>query len=279
MASVPVPAGFHLDRERSRVGPLVRATLDAAPLIGLLARKDFHVRYRRAAFGVAWAIVLPLSQALVLAAVLDRVARFEVGISLGAFIFAATLPFSYLTGTIGSAATSIVDNTALSSRVYFPRLVLPLTNVVANLYGFAFGLVALGVVLVAGGDADGLGIELPLLVPALALCVALTTGLALTASALHVYFRDVKYVVAAASTVWFYATPVFYPLDALDGSARTLVVANPATGMVQLFRTALGVDVVSLGPSVAVTAAVSIATIVSGLRLLARWDRVFADLL
>lgn len=275
--AVARPDGFHLDREHTRLGDLLTSIVAAVPLIRILARKEFHVRYRRASFGVLWAVALPLTQALVLAAVLSRITRFETPIALPVFIFAGTLPFSYLTATVGAAATSIVENSQMSSRVYFPRAVLPLMVVLSNLYGLGFGLFSLAVLTVAFGET--VGPELVLLVAAVGSAVLLATGIALVTSALHVYFRDVKYVVAATSTVWFYATPVFYPLDALDGTARGMLVANPATGMVQLFRASLGADVVSFAPAVLVTVGVSTAFIAVGLFLHARWDRVFADLL
>ncbi len=277
MPSAPARSGFRLEREPTSVAGIVRSTVAALPLIRLLARKEFHVRYRRASFGVLWAVALPLTQALVLAVVLGRVARFDVGVSLGVFIFAGTLPFSQLTAALGAATTSIVDNTQLSSRVYFPRTVLPLMVVGSTVYGLVAGLLALGAVTVIAGES--LGPEVWILLPAVALTVVFASGLALVASALHVYFRDTKYVVAAGTTVWFYATPIFYPLDELDGTLRGLLVANPATGMVQLYRAALGIDVPSLVPSLLSTVGTSVVLVVVGVALHARWDRVFADLL
>lgn len=271
------PEVFHIERERTRASVLLRSIAGSLPLVLLLARKEFHVRYRRASFGMAWAVALPLVQAGVLAVVLDQVTTFDTPLPLAVFIYAGTLPFVYLSTTVVSAATSIVDNSHLSSRVYFPRAVLPLMVVQSNVYGLACGLGSLLVLALAVGA--GLGVDVLLLVPAVALTMLLATGLGLVVSALHVYFRDVKYLVTAATTVWFYGTPIFYPLEELDGGLRSLVVANPATGMVQLHRAALGADVTSLAPSVLITVVASLALVVLGIALHARWDRVFADLL
>lgn len=268
---------FHIDREQTSAVELVRALATSLPLVRLLARKEFHVRYRRASFGVAWAVLLPLTQAAVLAVVISKVTRFDTSPALPVFIYAGTLAFSYLTSTIVAAATSIVDNSHLSSRVYFPRAVLPLMVVQSNVYGLAGGLVALGALAMAYGEPFGL--QLWLLLPAIVATVLLATGVSLVVSALHVYFRDVKYVVTAATTLWFYATPVFYPLDAIDGPLRTALTVNPATGVVQLYRAGLGGDVPALGPSLVATASISLLLLGLGLALHARWDRVFADLL
>lgn len=243
-------------------------------LTRVLARKDFLVRYRRASLGVLWAVGLPVLQAIVLAVVFSRVVRVETEAPYWAFVFSGVVPGAFVLTTITAASTSIVDNSSLSSKVYFPRAVLPVATVLANCYGAVVSLVLLLLVTVAAGRA---GPELLLLVPAAMLAVALAVAGALVGSALHVTFRDTRYLLQAIGSLWLYATPVVYPLSLLSGGLRRIVEANPATGVVELFRAAtVGADpgwLPALGWSVAWTTGL----LVLGVVLHCKGDRTFAD--
>lgn len=266
--------GFELRGETTPLGAWLRALWGARGLTRVLARKDFLVRYRRASFGVLWAVGLPVLQAVVLAVVFSRIVRFETGSPYWAFVFSGIVPAAFVLTTLTSASTSIVDGSSLSSKVYFPRVVLPLATVLANTYGAAVSLVLLLVATVVVGEA---GPQLLLLVPAVLLAVALTVGGALVGSALHVTFRDTRYLLQAIGAIWLYAAPIVYPLGLLPGALRRVVEANPATGVVELFRAAtVGADPgweTSLVWSLGWTAAL----LWLGVWLHCRGDRVFAD--
>jgi ABC-type polysaccharide/polyol phosphate export permease len=157
-------------------------------------------------------------------------------------------------------------------------MVLPLTTVLSNLYGFLPGLPLL--IILAAAFGVHLGFHTFLLIPATLLLLALTTAFSLVAAALHVYFRDMRYVVQAIVTPWFYASAVFYPLDFLHhGLLKTLVELNPATGVILLFRAAV------VGADSGWTAALwwpfvwTGALLVIAAELYRRFDRVFVDLL
>ena len=279
-ASTPVGAraqdtgGFELRGETTSLRAWLSSLAQARRLTAVLARKEFLVRYRRASLGVLWAVGLPVLQAVVLAVVFSRVVRIETEAPYWAFVFSGLVPAAFVLATTTAASTSIVDGAGLSSKVYFPRAVLPLATVVANMYGAVVSLVLLLVVVVVAGEA---GPQLLLLVPATCLAVALTVGAALVGSALHVWFRDTSYLLQAVGTVWIYATPIVYPLSLLPSGARSVVEANPATGVVELFRAAtVGADpgwttslYWSLGWAVGLLAL--------GVVLHCRGDRVFAD--
>jgi ABC-type polysaccharide/polyol phosphate export permease len=266
-----------MEGEATTLGRLGAELWASRSLIAMLARKDFFVRYRRASFGLLWAVGLPVFQAAVLAVVFSQVVRIETGPPYVVFLFAAYVPWSYFSLTLGAAATAIVDNSGLASKIYFPRAALPLTTVLTNLYGSAVTLAVLLGLTVAYGV--GIGPAVVLLVPAVALLVMLTGSMSLLASATHVYFRDVRYVTQAAMTVWFYVTPVLYPLDRVPGGIAPLVKLNPMTGVVELFRAAtVGADPGWL-PTVAVSVVWSLACLAGALVLHRRYDRVFADLL
>jgi lipopolysaccharide transport system permease protein len=193
------------------------------------------------------------------------------------FVFPAYAAWSYFSATLPGASTSIVDNAALSNKIYFPRAVLPLASVLAALYGFAFTLVALLGVCIAFGEYPGT--ETLLLVPAVALLLLLTSGLALLISGLHVYFRDMRFFLQAALSVWLFVTPVLYPLDQASGAMEVAIRVNPMTGVAELFRAAvIGGDPGWEG-TVAVSVAWALATLVAALLVHRRYNRVFSDLL
>lgn len=256
---------------------LIRATWHARDLLALLARKEFFVRYRRASFGLLWSVGLPLVQAIVLAVILTHVVRFTATSNYPAFIFAGMVVWATFSSAFSSSTTSIVDNTNLSSRVYFPRAILPLSTVGAGFYALVTSTVVLVVMAVATG-ADPTW-RLFLLVPGIALTLAVTAGMGLVTSVICVYFRDMRYLVQAALIVWFYVTPIFYPLEKAPGALRALVTANPVTGPVQIFHDAV---VGSSGPLL-VPVLVSLGWVVGlsivGLVVHCRFNRVVADLL
>ena len=272
------PAGFELHGSATPVGQLLREIADSRQLVAMLARKDFFVRYRRASLGIVWAIGLPLIQAAVLAVVFTRVIRIDVGIPYVVFALAGVLPWTYFSSSLLAGSTSVVDGSGLASKIYFPRAVLPLTTTIGALYTLIPSLMVLVAAMAIGGVE--LGVDLALLVPAVGLLVVVTTAFVLVTSALHVYFRDLRFVVQASLTAWFYATPVIYPLDRVPHSLRGVLEANPMTGVVQLFRcVVLGTDGVDLFPALWWSLAAAGGMLALGIALQARFNRVFVDLL
>ena len=269
--------GFVLTGQETPLVQLVRDVWASRSLLAILARKDFYVRYRRASLGLFWAVGLPLFQALVLALVFSKVVRIHTGTSFAVFVLTGMVGWTYFSNTLSAASTAIVDGSGLSTRIYFPRAVLPLVSVVANLYGYAITLVILLVLCPLLGV--GLGVGLLWLVPATALLVVLSAAACLVTSALHVYFRDVRYIVTAAVIGWFYLTPILYPLNLAHGALHALVAANPVTGVVELLRAATaGVDA-HWGWTVLISAVWSAALLVVAAALHRRYNRVFTDLL
>ena len=268
--------GFELDRESAPLGTLLSELGRSGPLIVTLARQNFYVRYRRASFGLLWAVGLPVLQALVLAFVFSRVLRVGRVDHFVVFILAGLTAFNYFSMSVQAATTSIVDSSGLSTRIYFPRMVFQLVIIGANAYGLALSI---GVLVLAGViDGVGLGARILWLLPATALLIALTTGFSIVLAGLHVYFRDMRYIVQAAFMAWLYATPVIYSMAQARRFAALLAV-NPMTGVVLLFRAALlGRDRYFL-PSIASSLAWTFGLLLVGLLIHRRYDRVFVDLL
>ena len=257
------------------MGALIRHVWRSRDLVRILARKDFFVRYRRASFGLMWAVALPLVQAIVLSLVLRQIARFGTGIPLAVFVFSGVLPWSLFSSSVEQGAAAIVGGQDVAAQVYFPRAVLPLTAVASNVYAFVPGIAIL--VLIAAVQRAPLGVELLLLVPASALLVVLAASFALPLSALQVYFRDVRYIIAALMTPWYWGSAVFYPLEQTGNLARWIEI-NPVVGVVQMFHAAVGAPVSWTRPAL-ITLAWAAVLLVAGAALHRRYDRVFVDLL
>ena len=242
----------------------------------MLARADFHVRYKRATLGVAWAVAVPVVQALVMAIVFSRIIKVANAATFGAYVLAGVLAWSYFAGTIGTGATAIVDGSSLTDKVWFPRAMLPIVPALANVVGLLVSLVALVVALPL--LHTHIGARLLLLPVACVLLVAFTTAVVLVLSALHVYFRDVKFLVQALLLVWFYVTPIAYP-KALLGGLAPIADFNPMTGVVTLFQVAV------VGPQLHWVRAVLVASVATVVLLVVaveahrRHDRLFVDLL
>ncbi len=281
-AAAPTPVrdavpSIDLQGERTPVVTLLRQVWAVRDLLVILARKEFHVRYRRASFGMLWALALPLLQSAVLAVIFSRVVRVQFTHHYPVFVLTGMVAWTYFSATLSGGATAIVDGTDLSSRVYFPRAVMPLAQGITNVYALVITIViVVGICPLMGVD---LGPQILLLVPAAGLLVLLAIGFSLVTSALHVYFRDVRYLVSAAILLWFYVSPIIYPPDAAPRKLRLFIDGNPLTGVLDLFRAA---TVGTTGPilaAVVVAIAWTVALIAGGLVLQSRYDRVFADLL
>ena len=283
-APAPVaPAGFQLDPGTTPVRELIRDTWRSRGLVLALARKNFYVQYRRASLGMAWAGLLPLIQMAAMTVAFSVVVRVKVtGVPYPVFVFTALIGWSFLNGTVAGASTAIVDGAGMASRIYFPRAVLPLIQVVSALYNWVISLGLLVVIAIVFGY--GIDWHIVYVVPAAVLMVTLTSGFVLVFSALHVYFRDLRYVIAAALNAWFYMTPVAYPLVYLDDhpGIKTAILINPATGVVEAFRAAfIHQPASSPGASTAIIISCcwAFVLLVVAAVLHSRYDRNFADLL
>ena len=245
-------------------------------VLGILARADFHARYKRATFGVLWAVAVPVLQSLVLAVVFSRVIHVGDARRFGAYVLAGVLAWSYFSLTVTAASTSIVDASTLTDKVWFPRALLPTVPCLANLPGQLVSIVCL-VVALPFLRAD-IGPRLLLLVPAVALLLAFTLVLGLALAALDVYFRDVKFLVQAGLLMWFYVTPVAYSKDLLGGLAR-FADFNPLTGVVTLFQMAAVGRQSHWQRPVLVSVIATLVVAVVALEIQRRHDRLFTDLL
>lgn len=254
----------------------LRDLWDHRDVLAMLARTDFQVRYKRATLGVLWAVVVPLVQAGVLAIVFSRVLRFGDSEHYAVFVMSGVLPWTYFSSSVTAGSTAVVDAAEITEKVWFPRAMLPVVPVIANIVGFGVALLLMVAVMPVFGVTPS--IEILWLVPACVLLVAFSAALALVAAALHVYFRDVRYLVQAGLLAWFYATPIIYPLH-LTGGLRPLIEANPMTGVLALFRAAtVGAEAHWLR-TVLIAVVWTVGLLVVAAESYRRRDRVLVDLL
>ena len=272
----PSAEGFDLTAKPESVATLVKGIWRSRSLLMVLARKDFFVKYRRASLGALWAVGLPVIQAGVMTAVFSRLLNLH-NPDYPVYVFAGMVPWAFFSSTLGPGSTAVVDNSSMSSRIYFPRAVLPLVPVVSALYGMVISLAIL--IVLALGFGVHLGFPVLLLIPATLLVAVLAAGFSLVLAAMHVYFRDIRFIVNAALTVWIYLTPVIYQVNMLPHALRPLVRINPMTGVVELFRYATVGNVAGWTTSLISTGVWTVLLIVVALALHRRYDRVFADLL
>ena len=255
---------------------LLRALWARRDLVVLLARKEFQVRYRRTSFGTLWAVAIPLIQSAVMAVVFSKVTRLQVG-HYPIFMLSGMVAWTYFAAVFGSGGTAIVDQADLSSRVYFPRIALPVVSGLTNLYGLVITLVITLCLCPAFGVTPRL--SMLLFVPAIALLALFSTAVAIVSSALHVYFRDIRYIITASILLLLYGSPVIYTPTTFHGALRDIITANPLTGILDLFHAATVGAGGPLNLAVAVSCLWTVAILAAALVLASRFDRVFADLL
>ena len=253
-------------------------------LVGFLALRDVRVRYKQSALGVAWAVLQPLLTLAVFTGLFgallgpDRLPR-APGVSYAVSTFCALVPWQLFARAVSAGSDSVVVNQALVTKVYFPRLAVPIAPVLAALVDFALAFGLLLAMLAWAGIAPGVAVvALPLLV---LLCVAAALGVALWLAAVNALYRDVRLALPFVVQLWMLVTPVVYTApNVLDGRPHWVALAyalNPMVGVVEGFRWAL------LGsaqpPTLLLAGSVLTTTLVlaSGLVIFRRLERRFAD--
>jgi len=245
-------------------------------LLYFLVWRDIKVRYKQTILGAAWAIIQPFFTMVIFSIFFGLLAKIPSdGIPYPIFTYAALVPWTFFANGLRHSSTSLVGNASLISKVYFPRLVIPISTVLSGIVDFLLSFVVLLLMMWYYGTAPTAATAwLPLLL-LLALVTALGVGLWLTA--MNVQFRDISYVVPFLIQAWMFATPIAYPGSLLSEPWRTIYGINPMVGVVEGFRWALlGTDTAP-GPVIFVSVFVAVVLFVSGLYYFRRMERSFAD--
>ncbi len=245
-------------------------------LLYFLVWRDIKVRYKQTVLGAAWAIIQPFFTMIVFSIFFGRLAGIPSdGVPYPIFAYCALLPWQLFSNAMAESGNSLVVNQNLITKVYFPRLVIPMAPVLAGLvdFGIAF-LVLLGMMVYYGMAPTMAVVTLPLFI-LLAVATALAVGLWL--SALNVQYRDVRYTIPFLTQFWLFVTPIAYPSSLVPEKWRVLYGLNPMAGVVEGFRWAMLGTANAPGPMVAVSVAVVVALLVGGLYYFRRMEKTFAD--
>jgi lipopolysaccharide transport system permease protein len=247
-------------------------------LIYFLIWRDIKVRYKQTVLGAAWAIIQPFFTMVVFSLFFGKLAKVPSdGLPYPIFAFAALVPWTFFANGLSQSSNSLVGNANLIKKVYFPRLVVPISSAISGLVDFVLAFIVLiGMMLVYGIFPTINIVWLPFLL-LLTLVSALGAGLWL--SAMNVQFRDVRYTVPFLTQFWLFATPIAYPSTLLSEPWRTLFGINPMVGVVEGFRWALlGTDTAP-GPIIVVSSLVALALLVGGGFYFRRVEKTFADVI
>jgi lipopolysaccharide transport system permease protein len=245
-------------------------------LLVFQALRDIKVRYKQTALGAAWAILQPVLTMVVFSIFFGRLAGVPSdGVPYPIFAFSALLPWQLFAFALTQSSNSLVDNASVLTKVYFPRLIVPLGSVLAGLVDFGIASVVLvGMMLYYGIVPGWAAMTLPLFT-LLALAAAVAVGLWL--SALNVKYRDVRYTIPFLTQFWLFITPVAYSTNLVPANWQLLYSINPMVGVVDGFRWAL-LGKTPPGPMLLVSVAATALLLVGGLFYFRRMERTFADI-
>lgn len=257
--------------------PDLREALRSWELLTVLVRRDVKIRYRQTFLGAAWAILQPLLTTGVVTLLFSRLAHVpSQGVPYLAFALGGLVPWTFFSNAVTQSSNSLVNGAELVRKVYFPRLLVPVSSVFASGVDL---LISLALLMVVSWSYGLLPHPQFLLLPVfVALAVALALSTSLLLAALNVRYRDVRYVVPFAFQIWFFITPIAYPVTLLHGPWRLMIGLNPMTGVIDGFRwSVLGTDL-SVGPAIA-SVAMTVAFSVVALLYFGRVERTFADVI
>jgi lipopolysaccharide transport system permease protein len=249
-------------------------------LLFFLTWRDVLVRYKQAVLGVAWAILQPFLTMVVFTVVFNRalgVQSPDPSVPYPIFSFSGLLAWQFFAGALARSGVSLVGNANLLTKVYFPRLVIPTSAVLAGLVDFGISFVILLVLMGVYGVIPSWYIVFVPLFVILVMATSLAVGLWLSAA--NVLYRDVQYVIPFLVQLWMFVSPVIYPLSSVpSGPLRVLFALNPMTGVIGGFRWAiLGQHQPFPGTYLWISVVSSAIVLVSGLFYFKRVERVFAD--
>jgi lipopolysaccharide transport system permease protein len=275
--STKTDADFDLIIEPSRgwVSLQLRQVWEFRELLYFLVWRDVLVRYKQTVLGTAWAILQPVFTMVVFSLFFGRLARvLSDGLPYPIFSFAVLVPWGFFSNGLVAAANSLVGNANLIKKVYFPRLIVPISAILSGAVDFVLALVVLlGMMVYYHVWPTSHIIFLPLFT-LLAFIASLGVGLWL--SAMNVQFRDVRHTVSFLVQAWMFATPIAYPSSLLPEPWRSLYGLNPMAGVVEGFRWAL-LGTPAPGAIIWVSTGASLAVLISGAFYFRRMERIFAD--
>lgn len=278
MATTELPPDYELVIKPASAISLadIREVWRYRELLWTLAARDVRVRYKQAAFGIAWAVIQPLVQMAIYTLLFNRLAgiRSDAPVAYPLFCFAGVVIWGLFATGLAQASNSLVEAANVIKKVYFPRVVIPLASVVVACVDFAIGLTLVLIAMPLFGAAFHVSI---LLTPVFALLGALTAfGIGLWTSAINIQFRDVRYALPFFLQLLIFLTPVFYPSSMIPSKYQFLLLLNPMAAVVDGFRAGLfGMQIPwdRVGEAFALSAVIALL----GFLYFRRMEQTFAD--
>lgn len=245
-------------------------------LLYFLIWRDIKVRYKQTVLGATWAIIQPFFTMVVFSLFFGKLAKMPSdGIPYPIFSYAALVPWSFFANGLNQASNSLVGNSNLIKKVYFPRMSMPIASVLGGVVDFVLAFIMLiGMIFYYGMVPTINVIWLPFF-----LILAFTTslGASLWLSAMYVQFRDIRHIIPFLTQIWLFATPIVYPSSLLSEPWRTLYGINPMVGVVEGFRWALLGSHAAPGPIIVVSSMAAMGLLLSGAFYFRRMEKTFAD--
>ena len=271
-----------IEPSRGWVSLRLRDLWEYRELLYFLVWRDVKVRYKQTALGIAWIVLQPVVSMVIFSVLFGGLLKVPSGgVPYPIFAYAALLPWNYFAASLSRSSTSVVGSAHLITKVYFPRLVIPISGVLSGLvdFGVAF-LVLIGLMAYYRVSPT----PAVVLLPAFLLLAMLTAlGFGLWLSALNVRFRDVNYLIPFLVQIWMYLTPVVYGSTLIPERFRFLLGLNPMTGVVEGFRWALLgnrlADAQAPGVLFVISIAITLLVLVSGAIFFRRTEDSFADII
>jgi len=238
--------------------------------------RDIKIRYKQTVLGASWAVIQPFFTMVVFSIFFGKLAGIpSEGIPYPIFVYCALVPWSYFANALTKASNSMVSQRGIITKVYFPRLIIPLASVLSGLLDFAIAfIVFIGMMLYYGILPSPAVLLVPLLV---LLSMATALGVGLWFSALNVIYRDVQYAVPFGIQFWMFATPIAYSSSLVPEAWRLLYGINPMVGVIEGFRWALLGRASGLGLMFIMSTLFVLLVLVTGLIYFRRMERTFAD--
>jgi len=241
--------------------------------------RSIKVRYKQSLLGVAWAILQPLSTTILFTLIFSVFLRIDTGgVPYPIFYYSALLPWTFFASSISLGVNSLVGNLGLVTKIYFPKEILPISAVLAGFVDFAVaGIIYVALMLFYRVPIGPSLILLPLL---LAIQILLTIGVVMLASALNVFYRDIRFIVPLGIQLWMYLTPIIYPVTQVPERFRTLYMTiNPMAGLIDAYRCIVLTADWPQGPYLLSSAAISIAVFLAAYWYFKKAEPVFADII
>ena len=247
-------------------------------LLYFLAWRDVKVRYKQAAFGAAWAIIQPLFTMLIFTFFFGRMANIpNGGIPYPLFFYTTLVAWTYFAGTLGQAGNSLVSNSSLITKIYFPRILLPASSALSGLLDFGVGSSFLVVMMLYYRVTLSWKILFwPLVVLDM---LVVTLGISMWLAALNVRYRDIKHVIPFVVQLGLWVTPVLYPVSYLSPRWRPLLALNPLSAVMEAFRACLFLNYQLDGKLMATSLGTSLLFMVIGVLYFRKAERSFADII